>query len=313
MEDNSGKPNIDLSNLDSIHDIEIIRDAFRAVLEQPSLAEEEQSVEKVRETCEKECLLLKEKLKISARELEEGREKEQEASLKLLNVQKALAKAVDKVRSEEIEKNILAGRLKEWEHKAGLIEGARKGFESLMGQISEFKEQAFNAHEAMSRMQKEKNEAENKTRLAEMEKEAYASNIKEWEHKATEIEKAKEDFLSIIAKISGGAEAQEVMLRMSSAKIEAENKAHLAEIERESYALRLEEWECKAEDFKKMNKTLEEREKQCVISEKAVDERACRLEEEYLSKRKKLDEFKEEMRKEVDGLARGKTREEKTP
>ena len=207
---------IDLNTIDEVEDVDTLREALRSSLKKASF----------------------------------GAQSLRETESQLIEAQKRIAAQREKTRCEEVEKNILASRLKEWEHKAAEIEGARKGFASLMGQISEFKEAATKARENMLCMQREKNEAENRARLAAIEKEAYAANIKEWEHKATEIEKARKNFLDIISKISGGVEAQEVMLRMSDAKVEAESKSRLAEVEKEAYAAKIKEWERKAEAVK---------------------------------------------------------------
>ena len=214
----------------------------------------------------------------------------------------ALRSALEQTRSD-------ASRLRAWENKAGELESSRRGFLSLMSQLSESRRLAAETQEAFLRMSHMKDSAENNARLIEVEKEAYAARVKEWERKAGDLEETRKGILSIVAQIPGGADAREALLNMLEAKNAAENKARILELEKEACASRLREWEGKAADFENLQKNTEDRENRNRIAEKslmeketALEQRALVLENEHAHMRKELDEFKERMRAEVNGL-----------
>lgn len=116
-----------------------------------------------------------------------------------------LRSALEQTRSD-------ASRLRAWEEKAGELESSRQGFLSLMSQLSESRRLAAKTQEALLRVQQEKDSllaqipggtdsqeallsmleakktAENKAHRSELEKEAFASRLREWETRAAEFE-----------------------------------------------------------------------------------------------------------------------------
>ncbi|OGS54102.1 MAG: hypothetical protein A3J79_01630 [Elusimicrobia bacterium RIFOXYB2_FULL_62_6] len=220
----------------------------------------------------------------------------------LASLRAALRSALEQARSD-------SARLREWETKAEELEGSRKGFVSLMSQLSESRRLVAEAREEMLRMKHEKELAENRARLFEMEKEACAARLKDWESKAADLEEERRKNLLIVAQIPGGADAREALLRMAEAKSDAENKARFLELEKEACASRLREWEGKAADFESLQRNLEEREslsraakKSLGEKEAALEKHALELEAEYARKRKELDEFKERLKAEINEL-----------
>ncbi len=168
---------------------------------------------------------------------------------------------------------------------------------------------AAETREELLRMRQLKDEAENRARLFELERDAAAARVKEWGRKAGELEETRKGILSVVAQLPGGADAQEALLSMMEAKNAAENKAHLLELEKGACASGLREWERKAAELENLLKEAEGRENRSRSAEKALlekeaalEQRALALEKEYAGRRKELDEFKERMRAEINEL-----------
>ncbi|MBI4655951.1 MAG: hypothetical protein HY746_04285 [Elusimicrobia bacterium] len=122
-------------------------------------------------------------------QLSEAKKQAADSKQALLAAQKEKETVENKTCLIELEKEALSSRLNEWERKAAEIENARKEFLAIISKIPG----GMDAREALTRMLEEKNAAENKTRLIELEKEACMSRLKDWENKAAEIENLYKD------------------------------------------------------------------------------------------------------------------------
>ena len=219
------------------------------------------------------------------------------------------AAAEERARRAEQEKGTCAARLGELERKAEEVESSRKGFLSLLSQLSEARKLAAEGREAAQRMGAAKEEAETRARLISLERETYLSRLRSLENTAEETENARKLFQSLVEELSEGGGAREALQRLMEAKNSLENKNRILELEKEVSASRLRDWERKAGDLEAMQKDVEERETRLRLSEKrftekcaALEQRALALESEYARKRRELDEFKARLRAEVNDL-----------
>ena len=310
MENAYKEPHIDLDNLNSVQDIETMRAALRSALEQlRSAGQAAAEVRKSRETEKDEIFSLRADLERRGNELNKLRIKEQETAASALTAERSAAAANERAQAFELEKETYAARLKTWESKGEELENARRGFGSLMSQLSEARRLASDSQEALLRMTRLKESVEYKVHFLEQDKEAGAALLKEWENKAAALESTRKGLLSLVDQFPGGTDAKEALLHMLEAKNTAENKVRLLELEKETSASRLRDWEDKAADLESLQKNIEEREKRVraadranIEKEAALEQRALALESEHFRRRKELDEFKARMRAEVNDL-----------
>lgn len=223
------------------------------------------------------------------------------------------AAAEERARRAEQEKEISVSRLRELERKAEEVESSRKGFLSLLSQLSEARKLAAEGQEAAQRMCAARDEAVTRAKLISLERQDCLSKLKFLEAKADETENAGKVFASLVAQLSEGVGVKEALLRLAEEKNSFENRNRFLELEKEASVSRLREWERRAADLEELQKNVETREGRLRLSEKnfaeknaAFEQRTAALEAEYARKRKELEEFKERLRAEVKNLTEGK-------
>lgn len=223
------------------------------------------------------------------------------------------AAAEERARRAELEKETSVSRLRELERKAEEVESSRKGFLSLLSQLSEARKLAAEGQEAAQRMRAAWEEAETRAKLISLERQDCLSKLKFLEAKADETESAGKVFASLVAQLSEGVGVKEALLRLAEEKNSLENRNRFLELEKETSVSRLREWERRATDLEELQKNVEAREGRLRLSERsfteknaALEQRTAALEAEYARKRKELEEFKERLRAEVKNLTEGK-------
>lgn len=207
------------------------------------------------------------------------------------------------------ERDALKARLDGWESKAEELEASRRTFMGLMSQLNEARKTAAEAKEELLDVNRHRDSLEYKLHAQQQELDACRARLRELEDRAARLEETSRSVLSVMERLPGGADAKEAMLRMLEDKNSAENRAHVALLERDAALSRVKDWEARAADLERLRVEAGELAEKVRRDEKAAAamEAACaRSEEEYrraeAARRRELDDFKAKMKAEVESL-----------
>lgn len=130
-------------------------------------------------------------------QLNEARKTAAEAKESLLDVNRHRDSLEYKLHARQQELDSCRARLRELEDKAARLEETRRSVLSIMERFPG----GADAKEAMLRMLEDKNSAENRERVAQMERDAALSRVRDWEARAADLEKLREETQELTVKV----------------------------------------------------------------------------------------------------------------
>lgn len=136
-------------------------------------------------------------------QLNEARRTAVEAKESLLDVNRHRDSLEYKLHTQQQELDSCRARLRELEDKAARLEETRRSVLSIMERFPG----GADAKEAMLRMLEDKNSAESRERVARMERDAALSAVKDWEARATDLEKLREENQKFSEKVRNAEKA----------------------------------------------------------------------------------------------------------